>query len=139
MSGPLPTLSRPALPRDAIGWPLMPVPGADGAIGWPDLATSVRQMIEVVLRTAPGEQLMRPAFGAGLDRLIHQPNTLSVRARAEQAIRAALRTYEPRIVLDNVAVDPGQDARELVVTLSYRLRPAGAAFRLSARIPVGAG
>ena len=139
MSGPLPTLSRPTLPRAQTGWPLMPVPSPDGALEWPDLQTSVRQMIEVILRTAPGEQLMRPEFGAGLDRLIHQPNTLGVRARAQEAIQQGLRVYETRILLDDVAVDEGDDPRELLVTLSYRLRPTGAQMRLSARIPVGVG
>jgi uncharacterized protein len=139
MTGPVPTLSRPRLPRPEIGWPLLPVPDAEGRLGWPDLAASVRQMIEIVLRTAPGEQLMRPAFGAGLDALVHQPNTLATRARAHEAITEALKLYELRILLDAVAVDAGDDPRELLVTLSYRLRPGGAPVRLAARIPVGAG
>jgi phage baseplate assembly protein W len=139
MSGPLPTLSRVQLPRPEIGWPLLPVPDVEGRLDWPDLATSVREMIEVILRTAPGEQLMRPAFGAGFDRLIHQPNTLATRARAQEAITEGIKLYEPRILLDQVAVDPGEDPRELLVTLGYRLRPSGASMRLSARIPVGAG
>ena len=139
MSGPLPTLRKPALPRPDIGWPLMPVPDDDGRLGWPDIQRSVREMIEVILRTAPGEQLMRPEFGAGLDRLVHQPNTLSVRARAQEAIQQNLAAYEPRIIVDAVAVDPGADPRELEISISYRLRQTGAAARLSARVNVGAG
>ena len=139
MSGPIATLQRNALPPPEIGWPLLPVPDADGALRWPDLETSVREMIEVILRTAPGEQLMRPAFGAGLDRLIHQPNTLTVRARAQEAIIGGLRVYEQRIILDRVDVDSGDSERELLVTISYRLRPSGDPARISARIPVGAG
>lgn len=139
MSGPLPTLGAPALPRPEIGWPLAPVPDEDGNLRWPDLHASVRQMIEVILRTAPGEQLMRPAFGAGLDRLIHQPNTLATRARTQEAIQQALTLYEPRIILDDVSVDAGADPRILEITISYRLRATGAAARLGARVNVGAG
>jgi len=139
MTGPIATTRKPALPTIAVGWPLLPVPDAEGRIDWPDPATSVRQMIEVILRTAPGEQLMRPAFGAGLEAMIHEPNTLTTRARIHDAISDAVRRYEPRIILDGVDVDTGDDPREVLVTLSYRLILTGAPARIQARIPVGAG
>jgi phage baseplate assembly protein W len=139
MTGPIATTSKPALPTLAVGWPLLPVPDTDGRLSWPDAPTSVRQMIEVILRTAPGEQLMRPTFGAGLEAMIHEPNTLTTRARIHDAITDALRRYEPRIILDRVDVDPGNDPRELLVTLSYRLTLTGTPARIEARIPVGAG
>jgi uncharacterized protein len=82
---------------------------------------------------------MRPRFGAGLEALIHHPNTLTTRAEAHDAIAAAIRLYEPRIRLERVDVDPGPDPRELVVTLSYRLALTGAPAQIVARVPVGAG
>ena len=91
MSGPVLTGGRPRLAAPAIGWPLLPVPDDGGMLAWPDLTTSVRQMIEVILRTAPSEQLMRPAFGAGLESLINKPNTLTTRAEAQDRVLAALR------------------------------------------------
>ena len=139
MTGPIATTAKPQLPSLAVGWPLLPVPDADGQLTWPDAAASVRQMIEVILRTAPGEQLMRPRFGAGLEAMIHEPNTLTTRARVHDAITDAIRRYEPRIILDRVDVDAGPDPRELLVTLSYRLTLTGAPARVQARVPVGAG
>lgn len=139
MTGPVLTLSRPVAPVPEIGWPLLPVPNADGALAWPDLDASVRQTIEAILRTAPGERLMRPEFGAGLEALVHAPNTLETRAAAQAAVEEALRLHEPRILLDHVDVDPGEDPRVLLITLSYRLRPTGEPRRLQARAPVGAG
>jgi hypothetical protein len=139
MTGPLATAAKPRLPSVAVGWPLLPVPDRDGRLGWPDPATSVRQMIEVILRTSPGEQLMRPRFGAGLEGLIHEPSTLTTRARAHDAIVEAVRRYEPRVILDRVDVDVGPDPRELLVTLSYRLTVTGTPAQIQARVPVGAG
>lgn len=139
MTGPIPTSAKPNLPSIPVGWPLLSVPDSDGRLNWPDAPTSVRQMIEAILRTAPGEQLMRPAFGAGLEALIHEPNTLTTRARVHDAITNAIRRYEPRIILDRVDVDAGADPRELLVTLSYRLTLTGAPVRIEARVPVGAG
>ena len=137
MSGPILTSSRGMDVRPPICWPLLPVPDPDGRLRFPDLETSVRQRIEAVLRTAPGEQLMRPTFGAGLERLIHQPNTTEVRARTQEALVQHIRLYEPRILLDRVEVNPGTDPRELLVTVAYRIRASGVAAAISARVPVG--
>ena len=139
MSGPVLTSGKTPLARPGVGWPLLPVPDADGRLAWPDPALSVRQMIEVVLRTAPGEQLMRPAFGAGLELLMHAPNTLTTRAKAQEVVQNALRADEGRILLDRVDVDQGADPRELLVTVSYRLAVTGQPGQITARVPVGAG
>jgi phage baseplate assembly protein W len=139
MSGPILTGGKSKRPTVDIGWPMLAVPGADGALAWPDAATSVRQMIEVILRTTPGEQLMRPSFGAGTEALIWQPNTVATRARAQEAIVAALETFEPRIVVDRVDVDEGEDPRELAITIAYRLSLTGQPAVVSALVPVGAG
>ena len=139
MTGPIATTATPNLPSIPVGWPLLPVPDGDGQLNWPDAATSVRQMIEVILRTAPGEQLMRPRFGAGLEAMIHEPNTLTTRARVHDSIVDAVRRYEPRVILDRVDVDVGTDPRELLVTLSYRLTLTGVQVQIQARVPVGAG
>lgn len=139
MSGPIATTGKLIEPPPELGWPLLPTPDADGRLAWPDQLTSIRQMLEVILRTAPGEQLMRPEFGAGLETLMHTPNTLTTRARAQEAVTDAVRRYEPRILLDRVDVDEGPDPRELLVTLSYRLSLTGQPQQLAARVPVGAG
>jgi len=137
MSGPVYTSGKANLPIFPLGWPLLPHPDGSGQLRWPNAATSVREMIEVILRTVPGEQLMRPRFGAGLEALIHQPNTLTVRAETQDAIVSALKRYEDRILVDSVDVSSDADPRELVVTIAYRLRLTGAAGQMSARVPVG--
>lgn len=139
MAGPILTSSQGAVFRAPICWPLMPLPDADGRIAFPDIETSIRQRIESVLRTNPGEQLMRPQFGAGLELLIHQPNTTEVRARTQENVMQHVRAFEPRIVLDRVDVEPGRNLGELLITIGYRIRATGTAATVSARVPVGAG
>lgn len=74
-------MANQSLPRPLIGWPLLPLPDAHGRLNYPTLDQSVRQSIEVILRTRPGEQLMRPDFGAGLAAFLHEPNVLTTRRR----------------------------------------------------------
>ena len=74
-------MSNPALPLPPIGWPLLPQPDETGSLAYPTLEQSVRDQIRIILLTRPGEQLMRPEFGAGLENYVHEPNTLATRRR----------------------------------------------------------
>ena len=137
MAGPILSSTSGVRFAEPIGWPLMPLPDADGRLGFPDLPTSVRERIEAILRTAPGEQLMRPAFGVGLERVVHQPNTVALRGGLEERIGDHLAAFEPRILIDRVSVIEGNDSASLLVTIAYRLRATGVAGRISAQVPLG--
>ncbi|MEM6437371.1 MAG: GPW/gp25 family protein, partial [Cyanobacteria bacterium P01_D01_bin.115] len=82
-----PSRIRPnAALANPTGWPLLPVPNEQGQMHYPTVADSVRQSIEIILRTRPGEQLMRPNFGGGLENFLQQPNTLVTQRRIQSAI-----------------------------------------------------
>lgn len=137
MSGPVLTSSRGAQIRPPLCWPLLPVPDESGRLNFPDLEASVRQRIEAILRTSPGEQLMRPHFGAGLELAIHRPNNAGVRADLHRDIAAHIRAFEPRIVLDQLEVETGDDPSLLIVTIAYRIRQIGVATSMTVSVPVG--
>lgn len=109
-----------------IGWPLLPLPDEQGALGWPELAKSVRDGIRAILSTRPGEQLMRPDFGGGLDRLLHAPNTVATRREMRDLVRESLERWERRILLDAVEVwEVEDDASQVRVEIAYRLARTG--------------
>jgi phage baseplate assembly protein W len=119
-------MASAALPPYLIGWPLLPVPDAAGRLRYPTLEESVRQSIEVILRTRPGEQLMRPEFGAGLENLLHEPNTVTTRRRIRDLIADSLGRWERRALLDRVDVAevPGEPSH-VRVEIAYRIRRTG--------------
>jgi phage baseplate assembly protein W len=99
------------------------MPDDQGRLAFPTVTQGVREMIEVILGTRPGEQLRRPGFGAGLENLLTEPNTLTTRSRIHDLVTAALARWEPRIVVDAVAVDPLQgDPGAVRVEIAYRIR-----------------
>jgi uncharacterized protein len=53
----------------------------------------IRQMIEQVLFTDPGERVNRPDFGAGVRQLLFAPGTDEMAAAAEFLIRGALQQW----------------------------------------------
>jgi phage baseplate assembly protein W len=121
-----------------IGWPLLPYP-IGGNLVWPTLERSVRESIRVILSTQAGEQLMRPDFGAGLQQFIHEDNTVTTRRRIQDAIASALSTYETRVSVDRIDVDPSRQApTQVLVTVTYRLLRTGVVDQVSATIASGA-
>jgi phage baseplate assembly protein W len=129
---------------EPIGWPLLPVPDDNGELHYPTLARSVREQIEVLLSTRPGEQLMRAGFGAGLENLLNEPNTVATRSRIKDLIDDALKRWEQRITVDGIAVDPVVDAASgmsdgVRVEIAYRLKRTGTPARVGLTLVLEAG
>lgn len=129
---------RPAhLPPLQLGWPLSPEID-EGAVGYPALEQSIRDQIKVILLTRPGELLLHPTFGAGLEDLLHQPNTLTTRRRVRDLILRSVGRWEPRIVLDEVEVWELPDRPDAVrVELAYRVQRTGAANQFQFDLALG--
>lgn len=92
----------------------------------------VRQAIEVILSTEPGERVMMPEFGCGLRRFVMQPNTVATRTAIEQEVSEALTLGEHRIRLTRVAVEPGDEPSLVWIDIAYvrlvDLTPANLVF-----------
>ena len=128
-----------AVVRPLLGWPLFALPDENGNLDYPTLEDSVRQLIRVILSTRPGEQLMRPDFGGGLDTLLNEPNTLATRRRIRDLVQDALSRWERRILLDRVEAwevdgDPGQ----VRVEIAYRLARTGAPAQMGLTVQLEA-
>jgi len=121
-----------------IGWPLLGVPDGDGRWPWPSLERSVAEGLRKLLCTRPGELLMHPDFGAGLQDFLHEPNTLAVRARIQSRIQAAVARDETRVSLDRVEVnEDAADPAAVRIELHYRLRRSGEPQQLALAINLG--
>ncbi len=130
-------MSRPRIPAPPIGWPLLPVP-REGALNYPGLEESVRHNIRVILLTRPGEQLMRPHYGAGLDQYLHDPNTLTTRRRIRDCVVQAITRWEPRLQLERVDVWPSEERSDAVrVEIGYRLKRTGSATTMKLTMSLG--
>ena len=116
-------LTRAQDPADAwLGtgfcFPLTPDPGA-GGFRWSSGMERLRQSVETILDTEPGERVMLPDFGCGLRRYLMAPNNDTTRTAMAADIRSALETWEPRIRLESVQVTPGDDPALVWVDIAY--------------------
>ena len=123
--------------QDPISWPFMPKP-VSGQMVWPNLERSVRDSIRIILTTLPGEQLMRPRFGAGLQNFLDEGNTIALRRQIQSAVLESLQNYETRIAVDSVDVNPVTDSpSEVQVQISYRLLRTNTAQQIGLTMQVG--
>lgn len=80
----------------------------------------IRDLIEQVLFTSPGERVNRPEFGAGVARLVFEPNGEALSAALQFAIQGNLQQWlRERIEIETVQV-VNTDAR-LRITVAYRI------------------
>lgn len=101
-----------------LRFPITP-PAGGGAMPTLTGMDRVRQAIEVILSTEPGERVMMPQFGCGLRRFQMQPNTVATRTAIEQEVSEALTLGEPRIRLTRVAVEPGDEPSLVWIDIAY--------------------
>jgi phage baseplate assembly protein W len=91
-------------------------------MAWSEGETNIREAIQIILMTEPGERLRLPEFGAGLKRFLFEPNTVTTRHLIQETITRALLEWEPRIRVESVDVqaDPN-DPEAAVATITYKL------------------
>src|SRR5262245_28364256 len=95
--------------------------GRTAATGYED---HVRDMIEQLLLTSPGERVNRPEFGTGLLQLIYAPNSPELAAALQLTVQAALQRWLGDVI-DVVRLEATSHDSTLRVELEYVVRRTG--------------
>jgi phage baseplate assembly protein W len=126
------------------GWRFPVKVNARGRLEWSDGPRRIEDAIWIIIKTALGERLMRPTFGAGVDDFVFQSNSEINRVQLAAAIKNALLRWEPRIDLEDVRVVSGWQSSDssvetldttaldsqVMVTIEYRLRTTNEIFNV---------
>jgi hypothetical protein len=94
-----------------------------GGIALDSADEAIRRALRLIIATAPGERVMRPAFGCRIWDLLFggtDPNTLGLMA---QTVRDAIARWEARVDLEDVTarVDP-DDPTRVLLDVTYVIR-----------------
>jgi phage baseplate assembly protein W len=90
--------------------------GPLGTTAQTDDAGHLRDLIEQVLFTAPGERVMRPDFGSGLLGLVFEPNSSTLAATTQVLVQGALQQHLSHLIaLQAVEVEPLDSALQVRV------------------------
>src|SRR5215468_6615015 len=81
----------------------------------------IRDLIEQVLFTAPGERVMNPTFGSGVAQLVFAPNSVELAGATHMLLQAALQRWLGELIrLQSVSVEAADAA--LNITIAYAIR-----------------
>ena len=81
----------------------------------------IRDMVEQVLLTAPGERVNRPTFGSGLLQLVFAPSSDALAAATQLTVQAALQEWLGDLVeIKDVTVDAVDSSLTTAVTYVIR-------------------
>jgi phage baseplate assembly protein W len=105
-----------------IDFPFQVAP--DGRTACADEADHVRDMIEQLLFTNPGERVNRPQFGSGLLQLVFAPNSHELAATLKFTVQAALQQWLGDVI-EVGELEVTSEEATLQVEISYALRRTG--------------
>ena len=81
----------------------------------------IRDLIEQVLFTAPGERVNRPTFGCGVMQLVFAPNSPELAAASQFMVQAALQEWlSDLIVVEAVNVEAVDSTLRVVIQFVVR-------------------
>jgi phage baseplate assembly protein W len=89
-----------------------------------DDADHIRDMIEQLLFTNPGERVNRPDFGSGLLQMVFAPNSPELASALQFTTQAALQRYLGDLI-DLRGLQVSADDAKLNVTVRYVVRRTG--------------
>lgn len=83
----------------------------------------IRQAILIILNTTPGERVMRPRFGCGINNHVFSVINNSNLEVIKKEVEDALLLYEPRIELENIeaSVDINEE-NKLIINIEYTVK-----------------
>lgn len=91
----------------------------------------IRQAIRIILLTNPGERVMRPDFGAGLNAFLFEPINPTSMQQLQTQVQNALVSWEPRINVISVTVSaPDSYSGQLLIDINYQVLATNAVANL---------
>jgi phage baseplate assembly protein W len=92
-----------------------------GRTGATDAEGHIRDLIEQVLFTSPGERLNRPTFGSGLMQLVFMPNSTELATATQFLVQGALQQWLGELIQVEAVQVESEDST-LRITVQYIIR-----------------
>ena len=100
----------------------------------------VKQNLTMLLLTIPGERIMDPTFGVGLQTFLFEPNDTSVLGEIGNRIQTQIKKFMPFLAMRDLyfndgGTDPKSNLNTLNIQIIYYINPLAEEDVLSINIP----
>lgn len=68
----------------------------------------VAESLRILLATVPGERVMQPTYGCGLNRMVFELVNESTLTELRSIVQKAVLFFEPRVTLDQIEIDTAE-------------------------------
>ena len=83
----------------------------------------IRQSLRILLGTVPGERVMQPAYGCGVQKLVFEIVNDATLTEMRHLVEKAILFFEPRITVNAVDIDASREFEgELRIHIDYTVR-----------------
>lgn len=90
----------------------------------------IRSSLRILLTTTVGERRMQPRYGCNLRRLVFEPADTTLQAYIKDLVRTAILYFEPRIILDDLALEPDPLEGLIYLHLTYTVARTNTRFNV---------
>lgn len=104
---------------------------ARGSIKVVENIDSIISSIDNILRTRPGERVMLPSFGAGMQDLVFESTSQSIYDNIADTIRSAIESWDDRILINSIDFYTTPDQNLLTVKMFFAVRGYDRIFEYS--------
>jgi phage baseplate assembly protein W len=93
---------------------------ASGGVALSEYEQNIKECMNIILGTRPGERQMLPEFGCRIHEHMFAPNTRATAAMISRQVERALARWEPRIEVTSVDAWP-ESAGQIKVNVEYKI------------------
>ena len=102
-----------------------------GRLAMSEHEQDIKESIRIIVTTAPGERLMRPDFGCGINELVFSAINRVTLGMFESRIRQAIIKWGPRVEILKLEIGTAEvDRGKLDIQLTCRVRETNNEFNL---------
>jgi len=88
----------------------------------------IRSSLNILLSTTVGERRMQPRYGCNLHRLVFEPADGTFQAYIKDLVKTAILYFEPRIILNDLTLDPDPLEGLILLKLEYTIARTNTRF-----------
>ena len=83
----------------------------------------IAESLAILVRTRPGERVMQPTYGCGLDGMLFETISEGVVTEIRDLIERAILFFEPRVEVERITVGTGRSVDGVLdISIEYRVR-----------------
>lgn len=104
------------------GWSFPPEFEYSGNTRMAEKELDIRESLFILLSTTPGERIMHPDYGCGLNKLVFEPGNSALIRSIQDMVQYAILMFEPRIKLEHIDVEYSSEEAVIYITIDYHIR-----------------